>query len=249
MPVLTISMPHTSDLNSLLSSNVLASSQSSLRPLVLQSPLAPASLEKPLKLVNVKLGVMSHCPDALFCENIWDKVIDQVAPLIDMHLLFIGEKNKTEKYGISCKHGSAECYGNIVELCAAEEWDRRSHDIDTSSKPRWLDAWNFVQCLNFSSKLSELGDSAIAQKCATALKLDWTSASLQKCLTTHHGTSLLQHSIKSASKLGITKSCSILIEDKIICVHDGVWKDCPGGHEVVDFVETVRAASQKLNAE
>ena len=40
--------------------------------------------------VKVSLGVMSHCPDAVLCEAVWDKTIDLVGGMMDLNLLFIG---------------------------------------------------------------------------------------------------------------------------------------------------------------
>ena len=40
--------------------------------------------------VPVTLGVMSQCPDALYCEAQIDKVLDEVAGLVDLGLTFIG---------------------------------------------------------------------------------------------------------------------------------------------------------------
>ena len=37
------------------------------------------------------------------------------------------------------------------------------------------------------------------------------------------------------------------IQGEKVCVHDGVWKECPGGHEVGDFVERIEKAWNELN--
>jgi hypothetical protein len=41
--------------------------------------------------VPVILGVMSACPDALFCEKVFDQVFDVVFDKIDLSLSFIGK--------------------------------------------------------------------------------------------------------------------------------------------------------------
>jgi hypothetical protein len=42
------------------------------------------------KKVPVILGVMSQCPDALYCEAVFDKVLHQVGDIVDLSLTFIG---------------------------------------------------------------------------------------------------------------------------------------------------------------
>jgi hypothetical protein len=40
--------------------------------------------------VPVILGVMSQCPDALYCEAVFDRVLENVGDIIDLQLSFIG---------------------------------------------------------------------------------------------------------------------------------------------------------------
>lgn len=44
--------------------------------------------------VPVVLGVMSQCPDAILCESVIDRVLDQVAGKVDLSLTFIGRSAK-----------------------------------------------------------------------------------------------------------------------------------------------------------
>ena len=43
------------------------------------------------------------------------------------------------------------------------------------------------------------------------------------------------------------KSCTILINHKVRCIHDGVWSECDGGHEPEDFVDTINIEYDNLN--
>jgi len=37
-----------------------------------------------------------------------------------------------------------------------------------------------------------------------------------------------------------SKSCTVVLEESIICVRDGgTWYNCPGGYEVSDFVRQI----------
>ncbi|CEQ43006.1 SPOSA6832_04880, partial [Sporobolomyces salmonicolor] len=47
--------------------------------------------------------------------------------------------------------------------------------------------------------------------------------------------------------MGITKSCTVMLNGRKICIHDGVWKDCDAGHEVGDFVRQITDEWNRLN--
>lgn len=40
--------------------------------------------------VPVVLGVMSACPDAIVCESVFDRVLQQVGDKVDLSLTFLG---------------------------------------------------------------------------------------------------------------------------------------------------------------
>lgn len=61
-----------------------------LHPLIIQSGEAWFGPEDIVK-VPVALGVMSACPDAILCENVFDHVVQRVGNKIDLTLTFIGE--------------------------------------------------------------------------------------------------------------------------------------------------------------
>ena len=51
-----------------------------------QTPLLSTTEEM---RVPVLLGVMSNCPDALYCERTFDDVLAQVGPLVDLDVTYI----------------------------------------------------------------------------------------------------------------------------------------------------------------
>ncbi|KAM0746153.1 hypothetical protein T439DRAFT_319485 [Meredithblackwellia eburnea MCA 4105] len=195
----------------------------------------------PKSLVPVALGVMSKCPDAALCESVWDKVLDSVGGLVDLELIYIGKANKSAEYGVTCMHGDSECVGNIQQLCAYEQWRGVSGDV----KP-WADWWAFIQCLNYGSR-SAIGDLETAKQCSKVVgHADWDKE-VQPCVDSPHGRSLLLNSITRAQTLNITKSCTVIIDGKQVCIHDSTWKECPNGHEVADFAKQVRDEWDRLN--
>jgi len=186
----------------------------------------------PINKVPVTLGVMALCPDAQICENVWDSVLDRVDGKVDIRLVYIGSINATAPYGVTCKHGEQECLANIQQLCMA----RRYPDPGV-----W---WDFIQCLGYGP-ISRIGDEDVAKQCSSIVGADWDE--VRPCIEGSRGPSLLRESVRLSRQLGIEKSCSILIRDQIVCVHDDQWKDCDGGHTVIDFVEQVNRAYKELN--
>ncbi|KZV82376.1 hypothetical protein EXIGLDRAFT_843825, partial [Exidia glandulosa HHB12029] len=128
--------------------------------------------------VPLTLGVMSRCPDAIFCEAVIDDVLSEVGDIVDVGLTFIGQPNASEtEWGVTCKHGAGECLGNVLELCAISVEPPRPDEIDLAWRPRW---WDFTLCMNAAGK-DHVGERIVAQVCATKAGIDW--ALLDDCKT------------------------------------------------------------------
>jgi hypothetical protein len=134
-----------------------------------------------------------------------------------------------------CKHGAEECAGNVQQLCIAKY----------APRGQW---WNFVQCQNFGGK-GAIGKPDLALRCAQAAQIDWNASGAGQCAgedgsgTGDEGVHLLHESAELAHDLRImqvhrsfatflfahfnySKSCTILINSRKVCVHDGTWKEC-----------------------
>ncbi|KAM6495894.1 hypothetical protein JOM56_008600 [Amanita muscaria] len=190
--------------------------------------------------VPVELGVMSRCPDAIFCETIFDRVLQQVKDKVTLSMRYIAKLDPSEPtFGVECMHGPEECAGNVQQLCVAKH----------ASQSHW---WEFVQCQNFGGR-EHVGQPSLALKCARAVGIDWESSGVGQCAgldgsgTGAEGVKLLQDSVALTSKLGIKKSCTIIIDGKKVCIHDGKWKRCYNGHSVKDFVRQINEAYDRLN--
>ncbi|KAI0638055.1 hypothetical protein C8Q77DRAFT_1214969 [Trametes polyzona] len=190
--------------------------------------------------VPVVLGVMSRCPDAVLCETVFDRVVERVADKIDLSLTFIGKPNVSEPdFGVTCMHGPEECAGNVHELCA----------IKYAPTQRW---WSFVQCLNFKGR-SEIGKPETALQCAKTTELDWENSGVGACAGLdgsgkgEEGVRLLQESVAVTQEMGIEKSCTVVINGKPVCIHDGTWKECEGGHAPKDFIKQIEEEYERLN--
>jgi len=211
----------------------------------LQAPRDQIPLQAP-KTADVKvpvtLGVMSRCPDALICESVFDRVLMRVSDQIDLSLTFLGTLNSSDSdFGVTCMHGPDECAGNVQELCA----------MKYAPTPQW---WEFVHCQNYQGR-DNIGLSETALKCANAAQFDWEESGIGACVgmdgsgKAAEGVQLLKDSVTNTASLNVTKSCTILINNKQVCVHDSEWKECEGGHTAKDFVKQIRAEYQKLNGE
>ncbi|OBZ70377.1 hypothetical protein A0H81_09882 [Grifola frondosa] len=179
----------------------------------------PPQLSIPDSKVPVTLGVMSRCPDALLCESVFDYVLKRVADKVDMSLTFIGKLNSTEPdFGVTCMHGSDECAGN-----------------------------------NYQGR-DKIGTPATALQCAETVHIDWENSKVGECAGTDgsgkaaEGVQLLQESVQATRALGIEKSCTVLINGRQVCIRDGEWKECEGGHTPNDFVRQINEEYDKLNS-
>ncbi|GJE84125.1 hypothetical protein PsYK624_002010 [Phanerochaete sordida] len=229
---------HTRTLATILATGIALAQGYALQDSGAQVPMAgepPADTKVP-----VLLGVMSACPDALVCESVFNHVLQKVGDKVDLDLTFIGQPNASEPaFGVTCKHGAVECAGNVQELCA----------IKYAERATW---WRFIQCQNFEGRY-EVGKPETALKCARAVGIDWADSDIGRCAgpdgsgTGEEGVGLLLESVKNTTRLGIEKSCTILISGKQVCIRDETWKECEGGHAPEDFVRQINEEYERLN--
>eukprot|EP00727_Mastigamoeba_balamuthi_P013912 m51a1_g9143 hypothetical protein (200) ;mRNA; r:81356-82310 len=163
--------------------------------------------------VAVDFYVMSRCPDAAVCETAWP--FDALNAISNVTLHFIG---KSTASGVTCPHGASECAGDTQQLCAR-------HLFDASA------SWCFVLCQDHTQGSIPRN----AQTCASKCGLNWEA--LNECASGELGASLLRESVESCGSVRV--SCSIYVDGKPRCVHDGDWQECPGGHSEADFERTV----------
>ncbi|ORY95539.1 hypothetical protein BCR43DRAFT_493146 [Syncephalastrum racemosum] len=178
--------------------------------------------------VPVELFVMSKCPDAVHCENVFAKVLDKVdMNRVQLDVNYIAQPDPDQSLGFKCKHGESECLGNVQELCF-----RHLHP-----DPRiW---YSFILCMNEHYGAIGKGNG-LAESCAKRLGV--TYEPVEDCAASTLGQSLLATSVDRTNHLNVTKSCTIFINNRLRCIRDGTWKDCPDGHDVSDFVKTIEDA-------
>ena len=141
---------------------------------------------------------------------------------VNFTLSYIG--TPTDNDGVSCKHGPSECLGNIIELCAA------------SLYPDPKIYLGFTMCLTRDYK--DIPDKSLMSDCALEHGIDFEK--LSECAEEDNGAKgvgLLRDSVRRSTEAGVTKSCTVRLDDEVYCVRDGgVWQDCPSGAGVNDLV-------------
>jgi hypothetical protein len=60
------------------------------------------------------------------------------------------------------------------------------------------------------------------------------------------GIGMLRDSVRRSREAGVTKSCTVRLNEEIYCVRDGrMWKECPNGSGVNDLVIAVEKLYQQ----
>ena len=119
-------------------------------------------------------------------------------------------------------HGPGECLGNILELCAGYLYP----------VPQSLP---FAMCLANDYQL--IPDESLVRQCALEHAIDFQR--INDCASDDAGglgIGLLRESVERSIQKGVTKSCTVRLNDQIYCIHDGEWKECPKGPGVNDLV-------------
>lgn len=151
-------------------------------------------------------------------QDIYDKV--------EFKLSYIGTMEANDG-GVQCKHGPDECLGNILELCAAHLYP----DVKT-----YL---GFTMCL--TSDYHQIPEEALVKDCALEHGVDF--AKLNDCASRDdgaYGQDLLRESVNRTAQAGVSRSCTVRLDNEIRCIRDGgEWKNCDGGSTPKDLVRDV----------
>ncbi|GJJ76286.1 hypothetical protein EMPS_08645 [Entomortierella parvispora] len=74
-----------------------------------------------------------------------------------------------------------------------------------------------------------------------------TLREFQTCFQGPQGFEFLVQSVQNTIDHGVTTSCTVFIDNKKRCVVDGgVWRECPGGHSIPDFVRSITEAANSF---
>ncbi|KAG9068354.1 hypothetical protein KI688_010622 [Linnemannia hyalina] len=159
---------------------------------------------------------------------------------------------------VNCKHGPLECAGNTHQLCFREFF------------PDYKVWVPFVTTMN-SWQPRRIGESAYAREVAERVlglrqrrvrrflsleeedaeekkkELEVLLEKVDECSEGQRGFELLVKSVQNTLDHGVGTSCTVFIDNKKRCVVDGgVWRECPGGSTVADFVRSIKEAAGKV---
>ncbi|KAF6828395.1 hypothetical protein CPLU01_08564 [Colletotrichum plurivorum] len=187
------------------------------------------------KLVPLEAHIMSKCPDARDCLR--DLVLPTMMKTyqkVNFTLSYIG--TPTENDGIDCMHGPSECMGNIIELCAAHLYPDPKINL------------GFTMCL--TREYSAIPERSLVEDCALEHAIDIKQ--LNDCATQDDGAlglGMLRDSVRRSKDAGVTKSCTVRLNEEMYCIRDGgEWKDCPHGAGVNDLVIAIEKLSRSSSA-
>ncbi|KAK0714579.1 hypothetical protein B0H67DRAFT_664080 [Lasiosphaeris hirsuta] len=182
-------------------------------------------------VVPLEAHIMSKCPDARDClRELVLPTMQKVYGKVNFTLSYIGRP--TENDGVQCMHGPEECLGNIIELCAQKLYpDPKTY-------------LGFTMCL--SKDYKQIPQRSLVEDCALEHAIDFSE--LNNCATRDdgaYGVGMLRDSVRRSSSVGVNKSCTVRLDDKIYCIRDGgKWTDCPAGAEVNDLVIAIEKLYQ-----
>ncbi|KAI0999146.1 hypothetical protein K3495_g9049 [Podosphaera aphanis] len=195
----------------------------------LSEHVKPPSGDK--RLVPLEAHIMSKCPDARDCLKMMVlPTMQKVADKVNFTLSYIG--TPTANGGVECKHGPGECMGNIIELCSAKLYPDPKIYL------------GFTMCL--TRDFDEIPQPDLVKDCALEHGIEFEK--LHECATTDDGglgMNMLRSSVRRSTQDGVTKSCTVRLDEKIYCVRDGnQWKECPNGPVVTDLVDAIEKLFQ-----
>lgn len=125
---------------------------------------------------------------------------------------------------IHCKHGPGECLGDMIALCAGDLYPKDS-----------VISLGFSNCL--VSSYPKIPSRELVESCALEHGVSFDD--LNGCISEEgKGLDLLEQSVERSQAAGVTKSCTVRVDNTIWCIRDGgQWKDCPNGSDVKSLVK------------
>jgi len=193
------------------------------KPRVLsQAPLTAKAL------VPLEAHIMSKCPDAKQClQELVLPTMQRVLDKVNFTLSYVG--TPTDNDGVACMHGPEECLGNIIELCAAALYPDPKIYL------------GFTMCL--AKDYKDIPQRSLVEDCALEHGVEFKK--LDECAVRDdggYGMGLLRDSVRRTIEAGVTKSCTIRLNNEIYCTYDS-GTDCHGVNDLVIEIEKLYQSS------
>jgi len=164
---------------------------------------------------------MSKCPDAKLCETLFAPGLIKLASIINFTVSYIGKEEKSNTF--ECMHGPDECTGDKQQLCV-------------QSLTSQTNLIKFLQCQ--SSRMENIpnnGEQCV--KLAAGDSLKWSD--VQTCVTSNKANDLMHQALERTQAASVTKSCTIHLNGKHWCMHDGSWIRCSEGHDEMSLIKAI----------
>ncbi|KAF9903462.1 hypothetical protein EC991_003790 [Linnemannia zychae] len=151
---------------------------------------------------------------------------------------------------VTCKHGPLECAGNTQQLCFREFFPDYKVWVPfvttmNSWQPRRIGEPRYAR--EIAERVLKLKQSPHPQSEGSGEQDRALLDKVDECSNGRRGFELLVASIQNTLDHGVGTSCTVFIDNKKRCVVDGgVWRECPGGYTIGDFVRTIKDAAGKV---
>lgn len=171
--------------------------------------------------VNVEFFVMSKCPDAHKCETLFAPALLKLSSIINFTLSFIAYESGSKE--IECMHGADECLGNKQQLCVQHLYPQATFI-------------RFLQCQ--AKHIDDIPNNG--KKCAQDVadgRLKWPE--VDTCVKSSQANDLFHRSLERTRAASAKKSCTMHLNGKFWCMHDGSWYGCSDGHDEKSFIKAI----------
>jgi hypothetical protein len=163
---------------------------------------------------------MSKCPDAKKCELLFASTLLKLSPIINFTVSYIAQGTAPN---IQCMHGSDECLGNKQQLCVQNMCSQ-------------ITLIKFLQCQSKDlSGIPNNGEKCVQEASDGTLK--WSD--IETCVKSEKANELFQKSLEKTHSASAKKSCTIHLNEKFWCMHDGTWYGCTEGRDENSFIKAI----------
>jgi hypothetical protein len=166
---------------------------------------------------------MSKCPDAQKCETLFTPSLLKLSPIVNFTLSFIASEPKSDEF--ECMHGQDECIGNKQQLCIQNMYSQ-------------IIFLKFLQCQTKQFHIIPNNGEQCAKEVAGDVII-WSD--VQSCVTSTKANELFRTSLKRTRSALAKKSCTIHLNGKFWCMHDGIWSKCSEGNDEMSLMKAICA--------
>jgi hypothetical protein len=164
---------------------------------------------------------MSQCPDAAKCETLFLPSLLKLSSIVNFTLSFIASEPKLNDF--KCPHGESECIGNKQQLCMQKMYS-----------PKIFMKYLLCQSKDFF-RIPNNGEQCANETSGNLTK--WSD--VKSCVTSTKSNKLFHKSLERTRLASAKKSCTIHLNGKFWCMHDGFWSNCSEGHDEKSFIKSI----------